>query len=167
MTRSVLALLLLTLMLVAPPVSHSAQPGVTCDVAYVTIDDALLHTPRPCRDPIRLNGRMLVLTDLLAVAEAPSFEQCVLMQGVASRQTHTERRFVLTGAAKLDGVVTCELLRDPPVCEIAATGDFRLLDLDTKDAHPVTLHLNTIVTGSDVDRQAFRFVTDVDLCTVP
>ncbi|MCB9162680.1 MAG: hypothetical protein H6644_22970 [Caldilineaceae bacterium] len=167
MTRGVLPLILLILTLALPPAPRAAQPGVTCDVAHVTIADAPLHTPRPCRDPIRLNGRMLVLTDLLAVAEAPSFEQCVLMQGVAGRQTHTERRFVLTGAAKLDGVVTCDLLRDPPVCEIAATGDFRLLDLDTKDAHPVTLHLNTIVTGSDVDRQTFRFVTDVDLCPVP
>ena len=64
-------------------------------------------------------------------------------------------------------MVTCDLLRDPPVCEIAATGDFRLLDLHTKDAHPVTLPLNTTVTGSDVDRQTFRFVTDVDLCPVP
>ena len=167
MTRSVLALLLLTLMLVAPPVSRAAQPGVTCDAAYVTIDDALLHTPRPCRDPIRLNGRMLVLTDLLAVAETPSFEQCVLMQRVAGRYASAEARFILTGAAKLDGLVACDLLRTPPVCEIAATGDFRLLDLDTKEAYPVTLQLNTTVTGSDVSARTFRFVTEVDLCAVP
>ncbi|MEZ4556412.1 MAG: hypothetical protein R2854_08185 [Caldilineaceae bacterium] len=168
MTRGVLPLDLADTHIGPAAGPHAAQPGVTCDVAHVTIADTL-HTPRPCRDPIRLNGRMLVLTDLLAVSQG-RFEgtnSACSCREFAGRQTHTERRFVLTGAAKLDGVVTCDLLRDPPVCEIAATGDFRLLDLDYQGAHPVTLHLNTIVTGSDISRQTFRFVTDVDLCSVP
>lgn len=178
MTRKSLITIALVLAFLLSPAPLTAQPAgvpdtardmarmtnIVRDVARVAIVDAPLHTPTVCREPIRLNGHMLVLTDLLATAPDPTVEQCVLMQGVAGQQNHSTRRFVMTGAAKLDGMVACDLLRDPPVCEIAAVGEFRLLDLDTKDTYPVTLQLNTTVTGSDVSGQTFRFATTADLC---
>jgi hypothetical protein len=181
MTRKSLITIALVLAFLLSPAPLTAQPAgvadtarnlervanVVRDVARVAIVDAPLHTPTVCTDPIRLNGHMLVLTDLLATAPDSAFEQCVLMQGVTGQQNHTTPRLVVTGAAKMEGTVACDIFRDPPVCEIAAVGEFRLLDLDTKDAYPVTLQLNTTVTGSDVSGQTFRFATSADLCTRP
>ncbi|MEZ4612494.1 MAG: hypothetical protein R2838_20010 [Caldilineaceae bacterium] len=125
-------LILLTLTLVLPP-APAAQPGVTCDVAHVTIADTL-HTPRPCRDPIRLNGRMLVLTDLLAGRGAERTVRAHAGSLPAGRPHRTPVRLDRGRQARRRGHL--DLLRDPPVCEIAATGDFRLLDLDTKARTP-------------------------------